>query len=261
MREEILILEIASHLEILVAAAKEMARRHKVQQGTELELQIRLAYGGAMLFRSLNLAECMIWAARAGHGETVAIVARVIGEMLYNVAHAGPDLKGLVDFAIRGAEERKKWIEKVLEASPGSEKSKDLKDMARLLQDCLEGQDCNWERQVRSRAKSANMDDSYVNEYLMYSEQVHTSSSALDGYISGEAGRLIVNTKIREVLTKLYLVFGVAQWVELVRRLFAGLPLQESEEFLRAHDGYAKFIDALPKRKDPSSGESHATET
>jgi hypothetical protein len=250
-KQKVFIAELANLFEAMLTAAKHMMENRKDCACADPEDRLRWLNGGALLFRALNLGACIVWAARQGFGETVAVLARVLAEMEFNVAHSGEDLKGLKDYAVHCTHKHREWLEHLIASEPDETVKSGFRETASKLKVLLQSETHQWERQVSKRAKGAGLERDYLWDYLTFSQQVHTSSGALDGYVSEEEKKFVVNPKIPATMTQMYLGLAMNRWFELVLRLFRGLAIKESAQFGAAIDDYNRFCEMVKSLGGP----------
>jgi hypothetical protein len=211
-----------------------------------------------MLFRSLNLGESIVWAVRQGYGETVAIVARVLTEMAYNLAEAGEDFAGFKDYSLHSTQKHRAWLVKLAACELDEKKKAELNGAVSEHKMLLNGQNYRWASKIKDMASNAQMQDSYLRDYCAFSEQIHTSTRTLDYYASETESSIVVNPRISPEMSEMYFVMAVNQWLEVVSRLFCGIPLRESEEFDLALESYDQLVQhAVRERTHEADGGPH----
>ncbi|MCX5653032.1 MAG: DUF5677 domain-containing protein [Planctomycetota bacterium] len=256
--KKVYIPELADRFEVMLAAARRMIQDRDHHECANSKDQLRFQYGGAMLFRSLNLGECIVWAVRQGYGETVAIVARVLTEMAYNLAEAGEDFAGFKDYSLHSTQKHRVWLEKLAACELDEKKKAELNGAVCEHKTLLNGQNYRWASKIREMACNAKMQDNYLRDYCAFSEQIHTSTRTLDYYASETERSIVVNPRISPEMSEMYFVMAVNQWIEVVSRLFLGIPLGESQEFKLAFESYGQLIEqAIKERAHEADGGAH----
>ena len=241
--------DIANHFEATLRAARGMVTKYTPKTFSAAEEEPHLQDAWAMLFRALNFGESAVWAAREGHGETVAIIARTLTEMAYNVACVGADFTGFKDYALHCAKKRREWGEKLIQSDIDENQKAGIREVARELKSLLKHEKCSWETDVSRRAVVGGMEQDYVKRYIFLSQQVHTDTRALAHYGVELSGRIEIRPEIPPMISELYLVLAFKSWLEVTRRLFQGIPIEVSKEFVTAVGTYSTYLVKAGKRR------------
>jgi hypothetical protein len=207
----------------------------------------------AMLLRTLNLGGAALTAARAGYGETVALVARCLEEMVYQVAcseddaewfqkrfvHAFRDIcRGLPNLADSLTE---MVLTPRLRAKAVAGMDQFMAEAKETLEELgtFEGK---WDRRIQEWARKAGLLEDYENEYRYLSMQVHTAPPILGEYILERGGQVEVRRRISRVAARVYFHHMVCYWFGVLLPLLEPLGVKMFGAFEEATADMMEYL-------------------
>ena len=246
--------EHVKHAEAVLSAVEEALNPQEFV-GFEAEEAAYRCVLAAMTYRSMNLARSAVDAARQGYGETVALAARCMQEMLYTAKGLAKDSSMSRDFLLYSLDEQKAAAMRIAKGRAGGDESKlDLSTVERLAR--LRGPDEHtWAKHVSMRAKAAGMEKNYTTEYAFLSMQAHSDGYALMLYQLSCNDGVEVWPKMWPGAVFLYLQLAIVKFVDLTDVLLPMFGARESPPELkcawREYESYMGDFDLAHEMRPP----------